>query len=270
MNMEKLVEDYIDAWNRQDVAGILELMHKGAAYYDAFWTETCVGRELDQYLKGYFDEEPYWYQQVGDAIVSDRSVVFRYSAHERSDSKIGNPIFYGAEVLIVRGSKILTVSDYYCDPDPSALEEIAELAAKRHGVPSHTKAGLGELKMLRFKSKLSEAILQDKIYRDPNLTLSELADRIGCSVDQLSVVINSKFGTDFHTFLDSHRVKYARALLQDVSDEPNYVAQVATKAGFQSFKDFDDSFRQSFGVTPTEYYSHQDKHGDSVHKPFSH
>ena len=47
MELKELVEDYMDRWNRRDTAGLLSFMHKGAAYYDAFWRETCVGSDLE-------------------------------------------------------------------------------------------------------------------------------------------------------------------------------------------------------------------------------
>ncbi len=218
MDLEKLVDKYIDAWNRQDVAGILELLHAGAAIYDAFWMETVVGRDLSKYLQDSIDEQNYWYQVIGEVILVDHGVAFRYSAHERSDTTIGPELFSGAEVLIVHDNKILTVSTHYCMPDRAALIEVAELAAKRHGLPSHPRPGLSAQKMLRFKAELSAAISQDKIFLDPHLTMSQLADRIGCSTDQLSLVIESQYGTSFDSLLENQRAEHAKRLLQGLSD----------------------------------------------------
>ncbi len=209
MDLEKLVDKYIDAWNRRDVAGIIELLHAGAAIYDAFWMETVVGRYLPKYLQDCIDERDYWYQVIGEVIPVDHGVAFRYIAHERSDTTIGPELFSGADVLIVRDNKILTVSAHYCMPDRTALMEVAELAAKRHGLPSHPRPGLSALKMLRFKAELSSAISQDKIFLDPHLSTSRLADRIGCSIEQLSLVIESKYGTSFDSLLENQRIEHA-------------------------------------------------------------
>ena len=253
MSIEELVQRYIDAWNRQDAAGLLELMHSGAAYYDAFWTETCVGRDLEQYFQDAMDEEPYWYQQVGDLIRTDRGVVFRYSAHNRLGGEIGEALLYGADVLIIQDNKILTVTDFYCDPDRDALEAVAELAGQRHSVPSHATAGLGELKTTRVKSALATRIEEDKIYLDPDITISKLADHVGCSIEQLTIVLNKHFGSNFEDIVNAHRIEYARELLSESPDDPDIVKQVATLAGFQSLQEFDEKFKATFGVTARDY-----------------
>ena len=264
MNMDKLVERYIDAWNRQDIAGILELMHSGAALYDAFWMETCVGKDLPRYVQDGIEEENHYYQQIGEVMPVDNGVAFRYSAHERPDPTIGPVVYYGAEVLIVLDNKILTVSDYYCNPDRAALEEVAKLAAKRHGLASHTKSGLGAMRALRIKAALSTAIEHDKTYRDSSLTLSRLAEKIGCPVDYLSQVIEDEFGADFDAFLTNHRIRYARALLQEKSGDPSHVA---SKAGFKSLELFYEAFSSFFGTTVEEFRKHNGQTDDSPDNP---
>jgi AraC-like DNA-binding protein len=270
MDIEKLVERYIDAWNRQDIAGILELIHSGAAFYDAFWMETCVGKDLPRYLQDSLEEESHCYQRIGEVIPVDDGVVFRYSAHEQSGPTIGPVVYYGAEVLIVLDNKILTVSDYYCNPDRTALEEVAELAAKRHGLASHTKSGLGAMKALRIKAALSTAIEHDKTYRDSSLTLSRLAEKIGCPVDYLSQVIDDEFGADFDAFLINHRIRYARELLQEKPDDPSHVKYVASKAGFESLEEFYEAFSSFFGTTVEEFRRRDEKTDGSVDDPHLH
>lgn len=267
MDMEKLVENYIDAWNQQDITGILELMHSGAAIYDAFWMETCVGKDLPRYLQDGMEEENHYYQRIGEVIAVDSGVAFQYSAHERSNPTIGPVVYYGAEVLIVLDNKIVTVSDYYCNPDRTALEEVAELAAKRHGLASHTKSGLGAMKALRIKAALSTAIEHDKTYRDSSLTLSRLAEKIGCPVDYLSQVIEDEFGADFDAFLMNHRIRYARALLQKNPDDPSHVA---SKAGFKSLEEFYEAFSSFFGTTVKEFCGRDEKTVGSADDPHLH
>jgi AraC-like DNA-binding protein len=270
VDIEELVKDFIAAWNRQDVAGILELTHGGAAFYDAFWMETCVGKDLPKYLQDSIDAEGHWYQQIGELIKTQNGAAYRYSAHEKTGSTISEPIFFGAEVLVVRDNKILTLSDYYCNPDRAALEEIAELASKRHGLPSHTTSGLGALKASRVKAQLSATIAEDRSYLDPNLTLSRLAEKIGCPVDHLSQIIDKEFGIDFDTLLSVHRITYAESLFRQRSGDPNYVLRVAAEAGFKSFQNFNDVFLDTFGVTPVEYYKRIERAQDGTDNAFFH
>lgn len=257
MDMDKLVEKYINAWNRLDVPGLLDLMHPGAAYHDTFWAETCVGRDLAQYLRDAMEAEPYWYERVGDTIRTENGVTFRYSAHRVAGATIGEPMHFGADILNVRNGKILTVTDIYCSSDASQLEEVAELTARRHGLPRHANSGLGALKMARIKAGLSVSLENDRDYLDPNITMSQLAEKVGCKLDQLSVVIEKEFGTSAGKFLDTQRVEYSRVLLRDLPDGSNTFRQVAESAGFQSVTEFRKKFAEIIGVTPKDYCRQQ-------------
>ena len=106
MHIEKLVERYVDAWNRRDLAQLLGLLHAGAAYYDALWRELCVGRDLPKYLRDGLDEDKYWYEITGDLVVADNSVAYHYAAYEWDGMKIGANCFQGVEILVVAGDKI--------------------------------------------------------------------------------------------------------------------------------------------------------------------
>ena len=263
MNMEKLVDDYVDAWNQKDLTRLLELMDKRATFYDAYWMEYCSGKDLARYIQDGF-EENFWFRRTGDVILAENGVAYRYTAHKLIDSNIG-PVFYnGAEVLTLRDHKIVAVSDFYCNPAQAALEEITRLATKSHAKTRHAKSGLGARKAFHFRSVLAEIMDQDQAYRDADLTLSQLAGQVGCSVDNLSQVISNEFGTSFQSFLDQYRVRYAGELLLKASKDPNYVFEVAAQSGFRSLESFTNLFRRQFGETPAEYRVHYGQDSDSA------
>lgn len=253
MDPEKLVEDYIGAWNRQDIESVVALMHDGVAYYDAFWRETCVGRDLVQYLHDSVEDYSYFYRLVGNVIVTDTGVAFRYSAHEPSDSNDGSAVFSGAEVFTVRDGKILTVSDHYCDPRQDCLMELAELEATRHGVSRYAKSGLPFHRLVGIRSALSAAMDKDRLYLDPTLTLLQLTDKIECSEDQLLQAMDIECSADFDNHLSQHRARYARDMLREESGDKIDLSHVATQAGFRSFEEFCIAFKDTFGETPTEF-----------------
>ena len=250
MEMQTLAKHYLDAWNRHDVDGVLALMHEGAAYYDAYWRETCVGRDLVQYLHDAFEDYTYLFRQVGDVMVTDSGLVFRYSAHEPKDSKGENSIFDGVEVLTVKYGRILTVSNHYCDPRRQSILALAELEATRHGETKYARSGLASIRSLQMNRELSALMDQDKVYLNPLLTPSQLANRIGCSIDQLFQVMNVERRADFHDYLDQFRARYARDMLREESDDNNDLSLVATQAGFSTIEAFNEAFEKSFRVTP--------------------
>lgn len=256
MNTQRLIDAYFSAWNLRDTDALLALMHSGATIYDAFWRETCVGRDLRQYLQNSFDEDIYWYRQDGDAIETESGVVYRYHAYERADFDGRKVILNGAEVLTLRDGKIITISDIYCDPSPAALIEIARLAAKRHGESRYANAGLGALKSMRFRNRLAVAMNLDQVYLDPALTVQRLADRIGCSVLHLEDVINAMSGMGFSGFVNECRAKYARQLLAGNEGKYDWFDRIAEQSGFPSKHAFSEAFREVYGETPEEFVRH--------------
>jgi AraC-like DNA-binding protein len=141
------------------------------------------------------------------------------------------------------------------DGGKQTLEEVTRLVTRRHGLPRYAESGLSAYKASLYRNLLS-TLMQDKnTYLDPELTLSQLASQIGCSMDHMSRVINTEFGTDFHIFINERRLRFARDLLLEKSDNLNYVFHVAVQSGFQSFEDFSNTFAEMFGVTPEVFCS---------------
>lgn len=267
MDAERLVDDYIEAWNQKDIDRILRLTEKRAAYFDAYWMEYCSGRDLRQYLQDGLTEDRYWYERTDEVLCVDNSVIYRYVAHELIDSGVGPAIFNGAEVLTLRDEKIVAISNFYCDPNPFVLEEVARLAASRHAETRPVHAGLSALKSARFKSLLSDAMIKDQAYLDAGLTQPQLARQIGCSADHLTQIITDQYGKTFRNFLDQFRVKHAEKLLLDESEDPHYVIRVAFQSGFGSFESFENSFRRVIGESPEEFRQHNGNKIDSDNGP---
>lgn len=252
MDLRKLVEVYVDAWNQQDVDKVLGLMHKGAAYYDAFWMETCVGKDLADYFRGCFEIDNFWYKIVGEPVVVNGGVAYRYSVHDHGDPD--EPVlFYGTSVLIVRDGKILTSSEFYSSPREEDLEEICRLTERRHGLPKYAEAGLGVWKISAYKRELSKLMDHEQLFLEPDLTLVRVAETLGCTAEQLTYILRTEFQVNFEKFLNQRRANFARHLLIEESDDPNFVSRVAEMVGFRSAEEFGAAFRSLFGVSPADF-----------------
>lgn len=219
MNHEHLAERYVSAWNCQDTAAVLALLHEGAAYYDAFWRESCVGRDLEQYIGDWLGIEKRYYRIVGKVAVVDDGVVFRYSAHDGEDLKTCPVLYNGVEVLTVHDDRILTVTDYYCSPDQEDLEEVARQAQFRHGEPKYASAGLSAGNSSLVRRKFAGVIESDEAVFPADLTVSRLADQIGCTVEQLFQVISARYGLNFDRKPNRYESESVRDILSGTAHE---------------------------------------------------
>ena len=81
-------------------------------------------------------------------------------------------------------------------------------------------------------------------------TLSELVERSGYSVTQLTLLFHATTGTSPCRWLSEQRVRQARELL---TRSDSSLASIAVDVGFGSRSQFHRAFRQTTGTTPSRY-----------------
>lgn len=86
-------------------------------------------------------------------------------------------------------------------------------------------------------------------YRE-ELTVSEVAERMGYSVCSFCRIVKREFGKSFHVLLNEERIKKACSLLYD-TDLPIY--RIAREVGFAEAKSFCRVFKGIMGCTPSTY-----------------
>lgn len=82
------------------------------------------------------------------------------------------------------------------------------------------------------------------------LTVNEVAERMGYSVCSFCRIVKKEFGRSFHVLLNEERIKKACALLYD-TDLP--IGEIAREVGFSEAKTFCRVFKSSKGCTPGAY-----------------
>ena len=167
------------------------------------------------------------------------------------------------------------------------LLEFAPLAIKDHGLFSSINAGLifattsliAVCRLAGFRieqqTELAEparhadvaelpgevaavALLKNKmaagLYAVNGLSISQLAAEVGMPVYQLRQLINVELGFDnFSQFVNSYRIPAVCARLADAKDNDKPVLTLALEAGFNSIAPFNRAFKQSMGMTPSQY-----------------
>ena len=104
-----------------------------------------------------------------------------------------------------------------------------------------------------WKTRLTEMITKDRIYEDPELSLPELAQKMGTNVTVLSRVVNQGFGMNFNDFINLHRVRSVQALLRKGEHGRQTLLGIAFECGFNSKATFNRAFKKVTGKTPREW-----------------
>ena len=100
---------------------------------------------------------------------------------------------------------------------------------------------------------LLELIQKEELYKDPNLSMSVLAEKMDLSNGYLSQIINQKEGKNFFEFVNTYRVEAVKQILADPAYAHFSILGVGQEAGFKSKSTFNAVFKKMTGLTPTAY-----------------
>lgn len=95
----------------------------------------------------------------------------------------------------------------------------------------------------------SAAIDRGEWWRDPELTLAELAARLGTNTYYVSRALNEGLGQNFAQFINGRRARAVAEALAAGSTRP--LMDLALKAGFNSKASFNRAFRAAYGESPS-------------------
>jgi AraC-like DNA-binding protein len=94
----------------------------------------------------------------------------------------------------------------------------------------------------------------EKSHRDETLTIAGLAQQLGEQEYRLRRLINGSLGhRNFAAFLNGYRLDEVKAALADPAQKNVPILTMALDAGFGSLGPFNRAFRETVGMTPTEF-----------------
>ena len=102
------------------------------------------------------------------------------------------------------------------------------------------------------KEKLARLMEQQALYREPALTIGQVAKRSGYPEYLVSEVINRQLGGNFWEYINRLRIDSVCICLADPSDARS-ILEIAYAAGFTSKSTFNAAFKRQLGQTPTAY-----------------
>jgi ABC-type antimicrobial peptide transport system permease subunit/AraC-like DNA-binding protein len=120
------------------------------------------------------------------------------------------------------------------------------------GIPPVIKTSMSA--ELRKKGAwLKKAMEAGLFYRDPDLGLSSLAEKLGINPHELSRIINIALKKNFNDFVNEYRVRDVVNKMQDAAFDHITLLGIAFECGFNSKTTFNRTFKQVTGKSPVEY-----------------
>jgi putative ABC transport system permease protein len=96
-------------------------------------------------------------------------------------------------------------------------------------------------------------------YRDAELSLNALAEKLGLHTHEVSRIINTVFKKSFSDFINEYRVREVALKMQNPAYDHITLLGLAYESGFNSQSSFHRIFKQFTGKTPLEYKNHLQK-----------
>lgn len=119
----------------------------------------------------------------------------------------------------------------------------------------YAKSGLNEEIASQIYAKLNALMNGDALYKNEDLTLSELAKTLNAHPNHLSQVINEREGKNFYNYINSLRIKEFIKLASLPKNKKYTMISLAYDVGFSTKSTFNKHFKAYTGKTPTEFFN---------------
>jgi len=100
--------------------------------------------------------------------------------------------------------------------------------------------------------RLKEAMRDEKLYLNPELSLNSVAQHLGLKPYLISKSLSEIDHKRFNDFVNEYRVKEVQDLLQDPKSTKYTLLTIAMDAGFNSKSSFHRAVKKQLGISPSE------------------
>lgn len=119
--------------------------------------------------------------------------------------------------------------------------------------PARAEKAVPTVADVELQSRLDDA-LAEGIFLQPDLSVAGLARHLSIPEYRLRALINQSLGfKNFRSFLNEHRLHAVKSALRDPKKSDLPILTIALDCGFASLASFNRVFKETIGVTPTEY-----------------
>lgn len=178
-----------------------------------------------------------------------------------SDTDIGTHLIYLSLTIAVFflgyfGIKQKAIYVQSSSPEPRDIEE-DKSQTENEVISRYKNSGLKDQVAKKYLEELLNYMNSEKPYLNGKLSLKDVAEHLGISVNHLSQVINEQLDKSFFDFVNSYRVEEVKKHVAESKHEQLTLLAIAYESGFNSKSSFNSIFKRLTGVTPSQYVQSQ-------------
>jgi AraC-like DNA-binding protein len=158
--------------------------------------------------------------------------------------------YFGVKQVGVFTNSNISIQAIAGNSDETVVEKVAEKI-------KYQRSTADETLLLKIHQDLLALMEQEKLYKDPELNLNELAQRLNVNPNTLSQVINSIENKNFFDYINEQRIAEFLAIVVLPENSRFTLLSLAFEIGFNSKTSFNRNFKSTTGQTPTAYLKEQ-------------
>ncbi|WP_448103819.1 helix-turn-helix domain-containing protein [Pedobacter panaciterrae] len=121
----------------------------------------------------------------------------------------------------------------------------------------YQKSTMGYTLLSEIHLQVTQLMQQEKLFKDPELSLNELAERLNIHPNALSQVINTLEDKNFYDYVNGLRIEEFKLISMQPGNHKFTLLALAYEVGFNSKTSFNRNFKKKIGVSPTTYLKQQ-------------
>lgn len=126
-------------------------------------------------------------------------------------------------------------------------------------IAKYQKSGLTEALSEELKDYLIQLFTEEKIYKNNDLNLEKLSEKLGTTRHNASQIINEHFNMNFFELVNKFRISEALRIFNNDTYGNLNIIDVAFEVGYNNKVTFNKAFKKETALTPSEFLQLEDK-----------
>jgi AraC-like DNA-binding protein len=176
------------------------------------------------------------------------AIVFYYIAITGYANAIQTKVSFRLNLLTNKPTLLLTESATKT-AENNLIEDAEVIELVNEQIEKKEDEGL----LAEWKPKIISLLQNEKIYEDPELSLTQIAKQLKTNPSIISKVINQGFQQNFNDFINYYRIDAVREKLKAGEQKTQTLLGIAYDCGFNSKATFNRAFKKVTGTSPKEW-----------------
>lgn len=140
----------------------------------------------------------------------------------------------------------------FTDHEISAPAESGAMGPERE---KYARSGLSKESSDTLYAGLLRLMTEETVFKKSDLSVDDLASRLGAHPNHVSQIINEREGRNFYDFVNHYRLEAFKQAVADPKNRHLRLLSIAFDCGFNSKSSFNRHFKKVTGKTPSEYFA---------------